>query len=578
MAGIGSLGRAQRFGVVVGGRQDGSGGDGNGGDHGGGPGAPGARPPLQIDVETPAQKDELVLIQREAGRRHMMFQYAGLATVIERTRAPKLFVDAEKTEPLTTARPTIMGGTQAMCVAGDVAHFVRHTANGPVRKPVPDWVRMFLPTMSVEPLPPLAGVIRHPVINQDGSLMSGRIGYDPDSCYYIDAPMPAGPPLEDLDDPATAYAFLTEIWLTEFSFATEDDKARAIMFALTLMTSRTVLGDHGKFPAFLATSAVASSGKTELIEVITRAVTGMAVPFAVFPRDNEEEMGKLMLAITQTDPTVFCFDNIPNGAIVRSAVLDSYITSNTFQGRILGQTRMADFPALAVVAATGNNIEPDGDSLTRFLEIRLEPDTDAPQNIVYDRDLRRWTQEHRHHILRALRAIFLTSHDQPRTGRFPTWFDRVAGPIMQVSGRTGALEAWRRNAVTVERAEPFGSLLQAMHAFQEHHHVKGMSAAELVDFCLLELDDLLDLPVGAMRELRQRIDDDTPHDARMSYELTRRKMIKGVMRRLNPWRRQVSGGFRLTFVEWRNSIGKTSKLASAERVQGGFSSQPDDAE
>jgi hypothetical protein len=347
------------------------------------------------------------------------------------------------------------------------------------------------------------------------------------------------------------------------------------MLCVTLLKARTTLASRGKFPGFLVTAPMAATGKTELVEVLTLAVTGETIPFSAFPTDDEAEMNKLIMTIVMSDPSCFCFDNVKNGHSIRSAVLDQYITRDSFQGRLLGTNTLGNFPALSVVVATGNNIEAAEDSATRFLEIRLQPKTDNPQNQHYDRDAKSYTMQHRAKILSALRLISNVEHDLKKKGRFPGWFQEVAGPVMQISGDHGLLDKWDEGGSTIKNAGAFEDFLVRLREIHQKHQLAEIWPDDVTSLALDEYAALVRLPDDLVEAASALLDPAMSEAARALTQKRRKaarmKITQGMMNFLKKWRDQVSGNLRLRIRQGRNA---NRKLRTYLQVEGAAAPGP----
>jgi hypothetical protein len=275
-------------------------------------------------------------------------------------------------------------------------------------------------------------------------------------------------------------------------------------------------------------------------------------------------MNKLLMSIVMSDPSAFCFDNIQNGHSIRSAVLDQFITRDTFGGRLLGTNNIGEFPALSVVIATGNNIEAAEDSASRFLEIRLQPRSDRPQNTVFMHDAKNWTVELRPKILSALREIARHKHDiiQQR-GRFPAWFREVAGPIMAISGDHTLLDAWDIAGSTIRNADAFEDFVARLADVHEATGINPLSAAEVITHAFREYAALVGKAVkpeyyaAITAEPADVVGTETEKapitvanlKLAKAAEAARRTVASGVTASLKTWRDQMAGGLRLRFVD-----------------------------
>jgi putative DNA primase/helicase len=71
------------------------------------------------------------------------------------------------------------------------------------------------------------------------------------------------------------------------------------------------------------------------------------------------------------------FDNLVNGAKVRSPVLCAFATAEVYGDRKLGSSDSTSMPNTLLVALTGNNLTPAGDLARRSLVCRLDADAES---------------------------------------------------------------------------------------------------------------------------------------------------------------------------------------------------------
>lgn len=516
------------------------------------PEPPSTDPGLVLFVDTPKRHAACEAVRMRLAAEHGIFAFGGVLVVVDHSPAAGLFEDTDKTAPAKFPRPVPVTKDRVVGHIEGVCAWRKMSASGEVPRPVPDWAATMIANGSAEHFPPLAGVIRHPVLDEHNILKSGMIGYDLKSQYFIRAPLAADIDAFEWASPRAALDWLVDDWLGEFRWNERSDAMRALMLCLTLLKARTTLARGGKFPGFMITAPMASTGKTELVECLTRAVTGEGIPFAAFPIDDDTEMNKLLMSIVMSDPSAFCFDNIKNGHSIRSAVLDQFITRDTFGGRILGTNTMGEFPALSVPIATGNNIEAPEDSATRWLEIRLQPKDASPQNAVFAYDAKARTQALRPKILSALREIARVPHDLVAKGRFPAWFAQVAGPVMALAGDRELLKCWGQAGSTIRNGDALEEFLARILATGKD----PISATEVVNLAFPQFADLVgSVPPDIYDAV---MSDPEPHNLEAVKKRDRAKtqVARFVMKNLNPWRDQIAGGLRLRIIKSKDARGR----------------------
>lgn len=333
-----------------------------------------------------------------------------------------------------------------------------------VEKRVPTWVlQQIIQRPSL--LPPLAGVINHPVLS-GGKMLSGDIGYDKDSCLYLQSPSCS---ISEWSSASQALEFLCKDWLGRFPFRSREDCLRALLIPLGLLLRRTEV--RGGAPIAFVTAPGSQTGKSFLAKTLCLAVLGRQLIPQAFS-SNEEEFKKSFMSTLLESPPIIYYDNMPNGWSVGSRELDAYATSDEYADRILGKSERVSVPALSMLLFAGNNIEPKEDTRTRTFEVRLERRSGEEDPGMKDAML--FTASRRGEILSALMAV---SKSPPAMGtvasRFPDWERRVAAPLMAVAGCPDLLKELSGAKDNAEvygwHAEDLEELVVCIYRLQNQH-------------------------------------------------------------------------------------------------------------
>lgn len=321
--------------------------------------------------------------------------------------------------------------------------------------------------------PALVGIIEHPAVKTDGTLIDS-CGFDPNTGFYTRVPKNLVPNLPETITQQMAinsYRWIAENALQDFPFASELDCAGAVSLILTVIQRRLMIGSEGA-PMFATTAPVQSSGKTSLIRVAAYLVLGIGVPVTSWP-DNDEEMGKHLLAILMEGLPLVLFDNLPEGGKIESDELAKASTAEKYRRRILGENREGEAPTNVVWCFTGNNIQPVGDFNTRTVTIYLDPNCESPDRRRFSRgDLETWCLNHRaeffHHaliILAGYRRQFIS--DRARIvcepTRFKDWDLQVREPLIWAGAPDPAI-LFERNKAGDPQKEGRTQLLAAWYA------------------------------------------------------------------------------------------------------------------
>jgi hypothetical protein len=314
----------------------------------------------------------------------------------------------------------------------------------------------------------LVGIIEHPAVKPDGSLIQGS-GFDPGTGFYTSVPAELVPELPEViteQMAATSYGWICEHALADFPYATVLDRAGAVAMILTAIQRRLLIGSEG-VPMFATSAPVQGTGKTALIRLMSYLVHGTGVPVTSWPT-NDEEMGKHLLAILMEGLPIVLFDNLPEGGRIESDELAKACTAEKYRRRILGENREGEAPTNVVWCFTGNNIQPVGDFNTRTLSIYLDANCENPDRRSFSRDdIERWSLEHRaeffYHalvILAGYRRQLLRSQDEfgsrkcvaCEPTRFQDWDRQVREPIIWAGGPDPALLFERNKAEDPQKA------------------------------------------------------------------------------------------------------------------------------
>jgi hypothetical protein len=115
----------------------------------------------------------------------------------------------------------------------------------------------------------LVGIIEHPAVKNDGTLIDGS-GFDPNTGFYTRVPKDIVPDLpEKITEKmaAASYRWLCDEALADFPFASDLDRAGAVSMILTAIQRRLMTGTEGA-PMFATSAPVQSSGKTALVRLM----------------------------------------------------------------------------------------------------------------------------------------------------------------------------------------------------------------------------------------------------------------------------------------------------------------------
>ena len=288
-------------------------------------------------------------------------------------------------------------------------------------------------------IPMVKGVQTMPLIlrRNDGSFeVAANNGFNPALGLYfrVDAALKAAlpdPSCVTLEDAKRAYSFLTDEWFCDVD---TDANGKAVVVAIALSIIERQL--FTMRPGFFITAALAGSGKTTVLSMVSMAVLGRFAA-ATGWSSSEEERQKALFSYLAGGVPLIVWDNIKKGTNVSSEAVDRSLTSPDYQLRILGKTQGAKASASAIQCWTGNAIAPSGDLAKRCFGVVLRASRVDPENRTFRHpNPVDWSLANRVNILSALYTLLCLPRrvvDQGDT-RFKVWWTVVGQPIELVSG------------------------------------------------------------------------------------------------------------------------------------------------
>ncbi|UZF54048.1 hypothetical protein LH935_14880 [Gordonia polyisoprenivorans] len=293
---------------------------------------------------------------------------------------------------------------------------------------------------------PLDGASAVPLVREDGSIVT-ESGYDEETRHYvhlsedlIGLSVPEHPTEADI---AAARALLVEGLLGDFLLKDRSDVAHAVSALITPLV-RPLLPTS---PGFVVNGLQAGVGKGLLLNVMSTIVAGQNPSLSMLPK-TEDDMRKSLTAILYSGATAIFFDET---AEIDSAVLNGFITAESWSDRRLGVTERIEMPNRSTIVFAGNQVVVIGDAARRMVQIRLHTDEPNPESRTGFRhgDLKGWVVESRRELLRACLVLIAAWFDkgQPvpdhpaRMGSFERWQDMMGG-ILMVAGIDGLLDGW----------------------------------------------------------------------------------------------------------------------------------------
>jgi len=265
-------------------------------------------------------------------------------------------------------------------------------------------------------------------------------GWNVGGIYYDPAPELRG--VEPETRPELIHEVLEEM-IVDFPFKSETDLQNFLGLMLTPIIAPALDGNR---PMHLILSPLERTGKTKLAEeVFGGVILGRPTP-ALQITERDEERDKRILALLLQGETLIHLDNLPPH--VESGALSALLTATTYQGRLLGATRMLNLENNLTVVASGNNVRCSGEIAKRTIPIVLQPKSPHPEHRkdFLHSNLRAHVRSVRRKAIAALLGMVVNwkSSGLPfhkrRMGGFEAWSE-VVGGILKANG----WNLWRAN-------------------------------------------------------------------------------------------------------------------------------------
>jgi hypothetical protein len=217
-------------------------------------------------------------------------------------------------------------------------------------------------------LPTVVAIAQLPIVLLDGELLAPD-GLDRKRGIIFVVPRELRailPRREDCTPVAVkaAMTFLTDSWLADV--ATDYAGMCVLIAAALTIIERSLLPQR---PAFFVTAGRRGNGKTTVLTMLIKAVTGLWPAGAAWT-DNEDERRKALLSYFMAGVSYILWDNIKRGAQITCAHIERSCTSAYYADRKLGVSETVATAAATIHLFTGNNIAPKGDLASRSLTVR----------------------------------------------------------------------------------------------------------------------------------------------------------------------------------------------------------------
>ncbi len=180
---------------------------------------------------------------------------------------------------------------------------------------------------------------------------------------------------------ATSALKRLKIWLEEFPF---EVKKRDETAALALLLTAAMRPSLGQAPMFRITKVNNGCGGTTLAKAAGIVLTGRAPPVLGASKSREESEKRLVTAL-MAGRAIVVLDNLPAGEVYDSELLAQALSEREAQLRVFGETRDVTVDTGQLFIATGVNIGLSTELGRRAVTIRLNPQTEHPEERPFKR-------------------------------------------------------------------------------------------------------------------------------------------------------------------------------------------------
>lgn len=323
-------------------------------------------------------------------------------------------------------------------------------------------------------LPKLEAIASVPVV-LPGGVMLLENGYHEESGILLD--------LEGLEGIHSRYSDEEALKLLDGVFAdfpfAEPRAGRAHALALTLQPFIRPMV-QGPTPLYLIDAPARGTGKGLLSETTARIATGSPAPVMSQPKDGDELEKRITSGLLE-GRTYFFLDNVTR---LDSPHLAAALTSEFWQGRILGKSEMITLPNSATWLATGNNVDISDEFARRIIPIRLDAGVERPEERSEFRhaNLSEYVTQQRSALVAACLSLIQSwiEAGMPKgtetLGRYESYTE-IMGGILAHAGVEGFLGGRERLYSDADSDVPDWSA--ALEAWYEIYGKRPVSAKEL---------------------------------------------------------------------------------------------------
>jgi hypothetical protein len=282
-------------------------------------------------------------------------------------------------------------------------------------------------------IPTIKRILTAPFIDRNGNVCQ-QPGYNATEQIWLS--LPDGFTLPDTTPTSVnitaAKTLLIDKLLGDVAF--KDQASRANALALMLLPFVRPFIDSledGQTPIHLFDAPTQSSGKTF-------AATTCLAPFCeavpTSDKKDEKECQKEVFALLTEGTSYIFIDNVKSS--LSSPEIATAVTSGKMRGRVLGTGKTETVESNIVWVATSNNAQLDGDTVSRSILIRLDTNSETPEDREYKFNPLQYIAQNKPKVQAAILTLvraWIDAGKVPRktkASRFPAW-ERVIGGILE---------------------------------------------------------------------------------------------------------------------------------------------------
>lgn len=282
--------------------------------------------------------------------------------------------------------------------------------------------------------------IRMPVMNLSGGIEFPAEGYDTGSETFTAS---SGVVIPD-KIPLSFCKYILDDLLREFPFADTGRSKAVVIAAMLTVYGAGLLPRKSLRPCFIFLANAEGAGKSLLVKFCTVPVSGI-VSNTSKPKD-EDEMRKVLTTTVIEGRHVLCFDNFKGR--LASESLEGFLTSQDWQGRVLGSSKTFVGENNTTVFITGNQCTVSPDMRRRSLFCELFMEAERAEDRKFSRQLEASTlieSQTRSDILSSLLGLIRhwDNVGRPKPSRshssFAEWSEIIGG-IVEAAGYGCPLE------------------------------------------------------------------------------------------------------------------------------------------